>query len=261
MRFYVSKTNNVLNGKPLDTESLTEYVCLNPNYKSVSLSREVSVLMDSGAFQDRTKRVSFEQALQRQLDLEKKVNVVSERIVAYDMIGDTDETIRSNQFLASKRTELEPRQLVFMLQGEDSSGCVRCFDALEPLLTIWDCVGIGGVALAGRRKDHRAKLLETFEYIAPRLIAKGIADVHVFGVCSMKVLDALIAINQKYGNHLNLSCDSSAAEIRSVMGTVFDTVTRKWTKTYPRSEKMTGYHPCDLTRQNISALVEVIGNM
>lgn len=261
MKIYISKTNDKINAKRLDQELLTDHICLNPNYKSVTLKRDVNVLMDSGAFQDRTTRVSFQEALDRQLALEKKVGVISERIVAYDLIGDPTVTHQANIFLNSKRDELEPRQLVFMIQGNDFGECKECFDNLYPMLKWCDCVGIGGVALSGTRTAIREKLVQTFEYIAPMIAYIGASDIHVFGVGSIKVLDALCAINAKYGDCIDVSCDTSSAEIRSVMGYVFSCEDRKFVKTYTKAQKMTEYHPCDVTRMNISNLVYTIGEM
>lgn len=261
MRIYISKTNDKINAKDIDQELLSEYICLNPNYKSVTLKRNVNVLMDSGAFQDRTTRVSFQEALERQLALERKVGVISERIVAYDLIGDPDVTHQANVFLNSKRDELEPRQLVFMVQGKDFEECKQCFDNLYPMLKWCDCVGIGGVALSGTRKAVRGKLVQIFEYIAPSIAYLGASDIHVFGVGSIKILDALCAINAKHGDAIDISCDTSSAEIRSVMGYVFNCDERKFVKTFTKAQKLTEYHPCDITRTNIANLVQTIGEM
>lgn len=258
MIIYISKTNDKLNGALVEQELISDYICLNPNYPRVTLGKDVNVLMDSGAFQDRVDRVSFDEALERQLNLERKVGVVSERIVAYDKIYDSEETHAANIYLNAKRDELSPRQLVFMVQGNNFEECKACFDNLYPLLKPYDCVGIGGVAVSGRVNAIRDKLLQTVEYIMPLLHYKGTRDIHIFGVSSMKILGRLYSLNEAHAGYFNLSCDSSSAEIRSVMGYAFDENLKKYVKTYTKVQKMNGYHPCHLTQHNIRAMINTI---
>jgi len=94
MYFYVSKNHDRLNGKPFRPELVGERVCLNPKYRAtVDTRRRPKVLLDSGAFQDRhaDKRLTFGEALTRQLDFEEERGFTSELIVSYDRLVDEAE--------------------------------------------------------------------------------------------------------------------------------------------------------------------------
>lgn len=71
MRFYASKIHNNLNGRPFEPETYCDYLCINPYYKC-NVINDAKFMIDSGAFQDvgTEKRLSFEDALKRQLDFE-----------------------------------------------------------------------------------------------------------------------------------------------------------------------------------------------
>jgi len=259
MIIYISKVHDFFYKKELNTEFLTDFVCVNPNYSKITLKRNVNVLMDSGAFQDKDFRVTCEESLERQLKMENDIGVISQRIVAYDMINDSKITQESNIYLNSKREELEPRQLVFVIQGNNHDECIECFDNLLPLLQKHDCVGFGGVSLAGKIKTILHKLITTLKYVMPKLRDNGITDIHIFGLSSVKVLDAINKVNNENGNYFNISCDSSSVEIRASMGWVWDIFERKFIKRYTKEQKWVDYHPCDITRINIIMIIHTIG--
>jgi hypothetical protein len=266
---YVSKTSDTLNTKKLKTESLSDYICLNPKYGSVSLSnKNVKILMDSGAFQDTdgNKRISIEDALERQLKFEKRIGVVSQRIVSYDFINNVKETIKANKYLVSKRDFLKPRQLVLMVQGNTIEEYISCLKKTLRMSEPNDCIGFGGVAMAGRIGDVKEKLLDVFKYCIPLLYKKGIRDIHIFGVGTFDVLREIKRIEKLYcdllnipDGHFNISCDTAAFEIRSTMGNVINPETERWEKVYSKSDKYVNYHPCDITQLNIKRGINIIG--
>lgn len=270
MKLYVSKTNDKLNKKELNTEFLSKHICLNPIYKGVTIKNtKVKILMDSGAFQDREKnnRLTFEQALHRQLEFEKKIGIISERIVAYDYIGDVKETIEANKFLANKREELKPRQLVLMIQGSTTHDYIHCLVETLLIAKPEDCIGFGGVALAGRENNVKFKLLDAFKIGLPIIYNSGIKDIHIFGVGTFSVLKEITNIKnifKKLGisaDELNISCDTSTFEIRSTMGSVINLQEEKWEKVYTKAQKYSDYHPADLTIENIQKALQIIGNI
>lgn len=267
MIVYVSKTANKFGKEDLRVEEHSEHICLNPNYGNVSLEKEVKILMDSGAFQDtsKQKRVTFAQALERQLKLEKKIGKISERIVAYDLIGDLEETVKSNQYLVSRREELAPRQLVLMVQGSTTSEYIKCTKEVVAIANKDDCIGFGGVAWAGKLKNIRGKLVETLYYVLPLLKEKGIKDVHFFGINSFKVLKQIREMEKVlerelgFKNHFNFSCDSSAFEVKVVMGNVLSSETNKWERIEAGAYK--DYTGSELVINNIKNGLQIIGEI
>ncbi len=270
MKLYISKTNDKLNKKELNTEFLSEHLCLNPIYKSVTINNpNAKILMDSGAFQDRekNKRLSLEEALYRQLEFEKKIGIISERIVAYDYIGDVEETIKANKFLANKREELKPRQLVLMIQGDTTHDYIHCLVETLSVATPEDCIGFGGVATAGKDNTVKFKLLDAFKIGLPIIYKSEIKDIHIFGVGTFSVLKEIAKIKNIFkelginADELNISCDTSAFEIRSTMGSVINIEEEKWKKVYTKNQKFVDYHPADLTIENINKAIQIIGNI
>lgn len=91
MRYYVSKCHDTMNRKVYAPETATPYLCLNPYYKvTLDPRSEVSYILDSGAFQDvrSEHRLTFAQALDRQLSFESSVGRRAEAIVSYDRLVD-----------------------------------------------------------------------------------------------------------------------------------------------------------------------------
>jgi hypothetical protein len=262
VRLYLSKNNNRLNGKDLLTETITPHLCLNPRYK-VSLSQPSSVLLDSGGFQDRqaNTRVTFNEALMRQLAYEAKVGFVSQRLVAYDLIGDTDVTVDANRYLHDLRWLLAPRQLVLMLQGETVADYRACLEKTLEFAQPGDCIGFGGMALAGRHKNVREKLYAVLRECAPIIAAAGIRDVHFFGIGSFSVLREISKITRVVSSifgPLDVSSDTSAYEVMSTMGNVVNLTLEKWEKVYDKAQKYIDYHPADLTQANMRKALVIV---
>ena len=261
MRLYLSKNNNRLNGQDLKTETLTRHLCLNPRYR-VRLDREdTAVLLDSGGFQDRKDdtRVSFDEALARQLAYEKKVGFTSHRLVAYDLMGDAAVTVEANRFIADRRSDLAPRQLVMMVQGETVDDYIECLKQTLEFATPEDCIGIGGVALAGRHNAVRTKLKSILFHATPLVVAAGLRDIHLFGVGAFSVLrESGFIVKMSGGQEVNLSTDTSAYEVMSTMGSVVNLVEEKWDKVYTKEQKMVDYHPAHLTYINMLSALAIV---
>ncbi|MET3209655.1 UNVERIFIED_CONTAM: hypothetical protein ABIC26_002602 [Paenibacillus sp. PvR008] len=270
MKLYLSKCHDKLNTKELNTEFITECVCLNPKYRSISIKNpSTKILMDSGAFQDTDKnsRVSFEKALERQLNLEKKVGMVSERIVSYDHIGNVEETIKANQYLVSMREKLKPRQLVLMVQGITTRDYIHCLTETLKIAAPEDCIGLGGVAMSGRINETKYKLLDTIKIGLPVIYNSNIKDIHIFGVGTFSVLKEIANIKELLQltgitvEGLNISCDTSAFELMSTMGNVVDEEQEKWIKVFKKEQKYIDYHPVDLMQSNSRKAAKIIGKI
>jgi len=267
---YVSKCNDKLNAKELNTEQISDYLCLNPIYKGVTISNpHVKILMDSGAYQDRekNKRLSYDDALKRQLKLEEKIEITVHRIAAYDFIDNIEDTIDANKFLVSKRKELEPRQLVLMVQGLTTREYIKCLIETLKIANPEDCIGFGGVAMAGRIGSVKTKLLDAFKIGLPLIYNSNIKNIHIFGVGSFSVLKEIKEISEIFkllninSDKINISCDTSSFELRSTMGSVINLETEKWEKVYSKAEKYKDYHPCDLTQDNVKKGIQIIGGI
>ena len=270
MRLYLSKCNDKLNSKELNTEFITECVCLNPKYRGVTIKNpNTKILMDSGAFQDTDKdsRISVEKALERQLKLEEKIGMISERIVAYDHIGNVEDTIKANQYLISKREELKPRQLVLMIQGVTLKDYIHCLTETLKVASPEDCIGLGGVAMSGRVNEIKFKLLDSIKIGLPIIYNSKVKDIHIFGVGTFSVLKEVAYIKDVLRmtginvNELNISCDTSAFEIMSTMGNVVDEEQEKWVKVFSKEQKYTEYHPADLTIENSNKAAKIINKL
>lgn len=267
MKIYISKTGNSLNTKPLSLECISDYICLNPNYSNVYLkNKNVSVLMDSGAFQDTDsdKRKTFDYALNRQIGLENKTYVKSEKIVAYDFINNAKETIEGNRFLANIRHELYPRNIVLMVQGKTIDEYVYCLKETLNIADESDCIGFGGVANAGRAGDVKQKLLDAVKIGLPVMRRQGIKKLHIFGVATFDILKEISHVRNIINKYVcdmsdfEITCDSSSFEINSVMGRVIDEEKEKWFKVYKKEDKLVNYHPADLTIENVQKAIRII---
>lgn len=243
MIIFVSKTSDVLNKKPYDVENLSNNICLNPMYKRVSLSRGVNVLMDSGAFQNEDRRLSFEDALSRQLTFARSINSSISCLAAYDRIDDRLETIKANNFILNNTpTNITP---IVICQGKNREEYLKCLYDIIELSHSYDrfILGFGGIAKSGMNKVLEDKLFHTIEHGKNKI--EHIKQIHLFGVFTNRILKRA---EQELNEH-SLSCDTASIEIRSVMGNVFDG--GKWVKTFSKPQKYVDYDPNVLAKCNV----------
>jgi hypothetical protein len=293
---YVSKNHSRLNGRPFVPESITEYLCLNPYYKC-QLERPAKVLTDSGAFQDvdGNKRLTFEDALNRQLQYEKKVGYTSEYLVSYDRLvdeqlidgskqkqrweedaaeGAVEETVAAAEFLANKREDLRPRKLILSCQGVTIEQYIRCAKRMMPLFTEEDCFGFGGFCIIGQRQrsvcvdgmKYPEQFVQIFEKVAPLLKRFHIRRAHIFGVSYLPALRQIVPIANKNG--IELSIDTSSIERNSVIeGKVWSDegfrlkLGRQWKYTGPDPVPLDHWHPNLLAHENIKRAVRTFRNL
>lgn len=302
IRMYLSKNHSKLNSREFYAEyvSLVPYLCVNPIHSGIEiLNPYAKTLMDSGAFQDREreKRLTPEQALDRQLRLETKLGMESQRIVAYDYIGNVPRTLEGNRYLSSKRDELGGRQLVMVVQGDlfhgnripKTDSYLHCLRHTLELSTGQDCIGLGGFALAGAQGVYRQGLYDVFRRSAPIIAQQGVRDVHLFGVGTFSVLEAIVEMNRELGTNLRISADTSSYEVNStIAGKLLDRDSRKWTSPYSKNMKHSAgrvwvlprvrwetvenvaatvapdhgyYHPCDLALTNMSTALDILSDI
>lgn len=251
MIIFISKTSDTLNKKQLKIENLSDYVCLSPNYRSVTIDNQnTKILMDSGAFQDtnRSSRLSFDDALDRQIGFEKKLNRNIDYIVSYDLIDCYETTIEANSFF--NKTNLSCRKPVYMTQGKTLDEYIFCLNENLQFIDDYSVCGLGGISRAATTKKLQEKIFASIGLINKT----SINHVHLFGVGSIKLLRI---IREKLNKNVLLSSDSSAYEFQSVMGKVLDD-TGKWVKTYTKGDKYINYHPCDLSIKNITNAIDII---
>lgn len=278
MRFYVSKCHNRLNGYPYAPESVTPYLCLNPYY-SVTLNPEMDVryILDSGAFQDvrSESRLSFREALDRQLLFENKVGRKAEAIVSYDRLVDeqvnetgqfkkrvdhdtgaefVEETLKASEFLVSRRSELEDRQLILSCQGTSITQYIGCVESMLEIAQPGDIIGLGGFCILSKNMEYEKEFYEVIMDVFPKIHQRGIDRVHIFGMGTFRALvqaDVLARMND-----IELSYDTSSPEMNSVYGKVFNPIYWELSGVFSKNHKNSGYIPSDLAILNVKMVVD-----
>ncbi len=286
MRYYVSKCHDTMNRAEYSPEKATPYLCLNPYYKvTLDPGSKASYMLDSGAFQDvrSEHRLTFKQALDRQLNFERSVGVRAEAFVSYDrlvdeQIGDegqfkkrvdadigaeyVEETVKAAEFLSSKRGELDGRKLILSCQGTSTRQYLQCLgsvlDAAEPE----DVIGIGGFCILSKSKAYEREFYEIIGNGFPMMRDAGIKRVHIFGMGVFRVLVQTDVFARMNG--LECSYDTSAPELNAVFGRAFNPINGEMNKVFDKIHKHNGYVPADLAMFNIRTINhywESIGKM
>ena len=287
MRFYVSKCHDKLNGIVYNPETITPYVCVNPLYKVTLEEREeTKYIIDSGAFQDvgNKSRLSFEDALKRQLDFEKKVcKQKAEAIVSYDRLVDEQvnekgqfkqrvneelgkkyvkETVDAAEFLVSKREELSPRNLILSCQGTSVNQYIRCLKSILKFAEPTDIIGFGGFCILSKSIEYEKEYYKILTKAFPLIKKAGISRVHIFG---MGVFRALVQTDI-YGRMHKIECsyDTSSPEMNSVFGKSFNPLDGQMKNVFSKIHKKNGYIPAELAMMNVELITdywEKVGKM
>lgn len=210
--------------------------CFTAAHQPPAGKRDVSVLLDSGAFSDPPhKRLTPGRAFERQLAWERKAGEMwgyefrAEAIVSYDLLIDetwvagarhkrrwgvcaADDAVRTTveaaRYLADRRAELAPRTLVLACQGVDAVQYEECVREVLKVATPADWVGLGGWCILGRFTSWLPTFWATLYHILPLIAAAGVRHVHIFGVLYQQAIGGLVWLADRYG--LSVSCDSAA---------------------------------------------------
>lgn len=282
MKFYPSKTHDVLNGKTFNPESITCLAMSNPHYPRVSFDPGIKVIEDSGAFQERDmkNRLTSSDALNRQLRHQDQIAKRSghqfkfEAIVTYDMLIGVDEalidgkrvkrrgnvesakeavseTIKSAEYYARNRKQIGTN-IAFSCQGADPYQYAECAERIIKLMEPEDIFAFGGFCILGVHKKLLPQFVKTLQIVLPMLGDNGITRAHLLGICWAPAI--LAAEFEGLKHHISFSTDSSSFEVNSVMGRVWRD--QKWHKTFSKEDKNKNYHPADLTISNIERFVK-----
>lgn len=275
MELYVSKTNNTLNRLPFQPELVTSNICINPSRK-VRVKEGTKVLFDSGAFQDvkNDNRLSFKEALNRQLNYEESQNFVSELLVSYDRLVDekhdekvghikervdyktaeeyVEETINAAKFLADQIDDLKPRKPVLSCQGITTDQYLDCLKEIVSFADPETVIGFGGFCIVGLKPKYEGQYFEIIEKSREILKKKGIKRVHIFGVGKFKLLVRTHMIFREFG--ISASYDTSTYEINGVHGSVFNPYDLGLTKIFSKDEKHRLYNPAEIALFNIKVI-------
>jgi len=282
-RYYVSKCHDTMNGVPYAPERVTPYLCLNPSYRvTLDGGCRVDYILDSGAFQDvrSEDRLSFGDALTRQLRFEAGVGRRAEAIVSYDRLVDeqvedgvqfkervseslgreyVEETVEAAKYLVSQRGRLDGRGLVLSCQGATVPQYMDCLRAVLDVASPEDVVGLGGFCILSRSKKYEEEFYEVVRRGFPMIRENGNARVHVFG---MGVFRALVQAEMfARTNGIQLSYDTSSAELNSVYGRCFDPVEGRMAAVFGKIHKKQGYVPAELATFNVRMITEFWANM
>jgi len=187
-----------------------------PLYKGRHLisSSQICKLLDSGAFSDQDdQRLTPESALQRQLAFERWCEDAwnekwrnlganyrepwqADIICSYDWLIGPDTppraaahrvqvTIENARYLAKQRRHLEPRQLMFLVQGQTPQQYALCLERILEFAQRHDMIGFGGWSYLGRtrRKRDLVQLFETMQLCVALLRDSGLyGGLHLMGV-------------------------------------------------------------------------------
>lgn len=216
-----------------------------PRYGTIDLAN-LRGIVDSGAFTDinRDSRLTYKQALDRQLEFELRASLAWKAIeqlgcawqgyafVSYDRLIDevkkSDvrggkvkqrwqwdvaesamvETIEAARYLASQRQRLAPRRLILSAQGVDAVQYTACAEEVLAVTTPSDIFGLGGWCILGRETKLLSVFWATLYQVLPMVKQAGVKDVHIFGVLYLPALGGLLWLADKYG--LSISTDSTA---------------------------------------------------
>lgn len=274
MKYYASMVHDKLNKEPFHPELITPNICLNPYYNTtLATKRKLKILLDSGAFQDvkSQQRLSFEKALQRQLNFEKNVGFISELIVSYDRLVDekydkqvgqikkrvsfntaekyVEETIDAAKYLVDERSYLKGRNLLLSNQGVTVEQYVRCIKEVLKFSDKEDVIGFGGFCIIGLKPKYEPQYYDVLNEALPLIHDKGIKRIHVFGVGAFRPLVKTALMCKKYG--IEPSYDTSTYEVRGVHGNMFNPYFDVLSQVFWKDEKFKKYHPSKLSIFNI----------
>ena len=276
VKFFVSKCHQTLNSVPYNPEQITPNLCLNPYYKVKLLPEyEVNYILDSGAFQDvKGIRLSFEDALNRQLSFEKMVGRDAYAIVSYDHLVDeqmvdgvqvkvrvsedvgqdyVNETIAAARYLSDNRQKLGSRKLILSCQGANEYQYLDCLDAILDIARPGDIIGFGGFCILSKSKEYENQFYKVVTKGMPKIRDAGIDRVHIFG---MGVFRALVQTDIfARMNGIECSYDTSAAEINAVFGKSFNPLEGRMMQVFEKCHKNQGYRSSDLAMLNIELIV------
>jgi len=275
MKFYVSKCNDNLNGRPYFPELVCPDVCLNPYYP-VKLAENVrpNIMIDSGAFQDvgNDSRLTFQEALDRQLKFEKRFNgYKAEAIVSYDRLVDEQldltkgqikkrvsrkaandyvmETIEAAEFLSKKRVKLGKRKLILSCQGISVSQYLKCIDNVLSLAEKKDIIGFGGFCIISKNIKYEQQYYNILKKAVPKIKETNLTKLHIFGVGMFRALVQTDIFTRMHG--IETSYDTSSPEINATFGKMFYPTGPYLCQVYGKIHKKKGYHPADLALFNV----------
>lgn len=282
MYYYVSKNHSNLNGRIYAPEKYTSRICLNPiyNVKLTKKANKLDIMLDSGAFQDLNdrQRLSFQGALDRQIDFEEKVGFKANYIVSYDRMVDETPTVQGHRekrrvgkvraeryvrdtvdaakFMADSRKELKGRTLVLSNQGINPKQYLQCVKEILEFAEPSDIIGFGGFCIIGRIPSLEEDYFKTLANALPLIKEKKIKRIHLFGVGVFKVLLRTQALCYKYG--IDPSYDTSSLEMNAVYGRVFHHDLNNigpagvhMSKVFYQEDKYKLYHPVDWALINV----------
>ena len=278
MKFYVSKCNDNLNGRPYSPELISPDICLNPYY-SVNLANNIkpNIMIDSGAFQDvgNDSRLTFNEALNRQLKFEKRFNgYKAEALVSYDRLVDEQldltkgqikkrvsrkisndyvmETIEAAEFLSKKRKALGKRKLILSCQGISIPQYLKCLENILSIADKRDIIGFGGFCIISKNIRYEQQYYNILKKAVPKIKEAGLKRLHIFGVGMFRALVQTDIFTRML--EIESSYDTSSPEMNATFGSAFNPLTHCLSLVYSKDHKKRGYHPADLALFNVKMI-------
>jgi hypothetical protein len=258
IKLYISKLHNKLYGKPFNVETLDCGICLNPKYRISEITCETNIIIDSGAYQDKTERVTYDVALDRQLDYATKLKLETASIAAYDTMKNCKATVEANKYLSSKCHEFnyEP---IYILQGPEYSDFEYCYQETNASTNNISTIGIGGISRIGISSKMQSTVYSFLESYLPIFENNNIHTVHFFGVGSLKIIRSLYDIFRDY--NIDISCDTSSYEQKGIFGYKLNTITLRYDHLYTKEDKYINYDPYMMAFYNINCAINYVNNL
>ena len=204
----------------------------------VNVPVDTLVLQDSGAFQDSIDtRLTFSEALERQIEHAEKWAYNVEARVSYDLLIDevwkdgqrhkkrwsvqdaekaVHETVAAAKFLSENRHNIE--HLVLSVQGVDAKQYIKCTEqVLDHLDPKRDWLGLGGWCAVGKMPSVMMPVFrDTIRLLIPYLANKQVKHVHIFGVLYPYALGELLWMCDQF--EISLSTDSAGGQLKPCFG-------------------------------------------
>lgn len=235
VRLFVGGNAGTIQGEKDDLKGDRMFTAAHTAKKNIQPSQVVG-LLDSGAFSDPPhKRLTPDGALDRQMRWEQRASMAwgecfrAAGLVSYDLLIDEKwiagekhkrrwtiaegdqaitETVAAAHYLASQRSQVEPRRLILSCQGVDAYQYAECTAEVLKCAKPHDWIGLGGWCIIGMKQAWMPTFWQTIRTILPQIKAAGVNHIHIFGVLFLKALGGLSWLADQHG--LTVSTDSTA---------------------------------------------------
>ena len=143
--------------------------------------------------------------------------------------------------------------MVLSCQGSDTEQYLDCMKQAISIADPGDTIGIGGFCILSKSKKYEQQFYEVIREGFPMMRDAGMTNAHIFG---MGVFRALVQADI-WGrmNGIDVSYDTSAAEMNAVFGKSFNPIQGQMSKVFSKQHKNKGYRSSDLSMLNVRLIM------